>query len=219
MSKKYKYISRKGEFKELSPSDKITPDQLRDIILDSTEIKISKTNIKYKDGKKVSGGKSKIEVFDRITGNKLSLSKFRKYTGIDKPTISYLKTKEFEEKFKTLPSTARINEFVESLLDIHKFKLPISTEHAESFIGGYKTYWNLEGPISKSELNERIQELESSLAEKPYLIKLKFQYVKQEIYIKEEGHIAEWINQYIDSGGTIGKSYTDPNGNFVLMSS
>ena len=214
-----KIVNRQGQIVTLTKKEikELTPAQRKEIIINSTEVRFTKTK----------KGKRGLAVFDRITGKRLKFSKFNKEVGITKAAYSYLKTKEFENNVRALENTRIKNvvgQFIKELIRTSEFERLVDIRLVPDFLTGYKNfYWN-EELKTKTEIREELFNLEEKLNSYdpgPFLIKIKIWYENENVRIYYRGGLEKFLKKVegYEVADLKEKSFTDKQGNFILLSS
>lgn len=209
--KKLKYLDSEGKVKLTGKNKEgFSSREIREIILSSTEVRLSKTK----------KGKRGVQVFDAITGKRLSITKFRKYLGIDRGMYDYLKSKAFENELTNFEGEtgSKIRAFLSDIIRTREFEQRVKVEYLTAYTKGYKrVYWAFEDITDKQDA--KVLEYLSSFKEKPFLNMVTLFYSGDEIYVENPDKVVKWVNTTFAAGKTNKKSFSDKYGNFVLMSS
>lgn len=166
--------------------------------------------VKRKDGtkyqKKVERSeKYGLEVFDKETGKKLSITKFRKYFGIGNSEYAFITS----DKFNDLGLDDTFRAFVKD----STVKLLVDWRDIDD-IKKYKTiYFNGE-QIKFSKLVTTILDYLGRIEREFYQIKFNFLLDKHSAFVDLSDEIIE-----ASQGDEIVNAYTDSDGNFILFSS
>lgn len=218
-----KAITKTGQVVNLTTkqAQSLKPDKLQEYILEGTETRFSKTKT----------GKRKLEVFDKITGKKLSLSKFRKYLKIDPIFFEHLRSEEFYRNTQAFPNIP-INQFISTVVRTKEFTRLVDIDQVEYVASKYKELFFNDDLLKRSEFLTQILDLRTLLwshRNKPMnvFLKLWISYDSISVWVTTNG-MDKFIRTFSVTSARKNKNvkrsgndftFVDADNNFVVMGS